>query len=156
PPVERKPALLAYKHPGSDSQWKLTSTATLKVRDDDDVDHALALRLNAELQASAAKPGDGDKASIELKLSKLELSATIDDKPIDDTKPGENLTLEGKQVTITLQVGPDGTIQSTGLDLKGVPRAALNRWKALSTRLMQSLEAVTLGLPNAEVTTSKP
>jgi len=157
PPVERKPAVLAHKHPGTDTQWKLTTTATLKVRDEDDVDHALAVSLNALFQTTAAKKVDnGDKATIDLKISKLEVSATLDKKAIGDTKGDDELAKEAQLVAATLQVGPDGNVLGSSADLKRLPKTAQKRWKALSDRILQALDAATLALPNAEATTGKP
>jgi hypothetical protein len=156
PPVDRKPAVIAHKHqPGTESQWKLTSTSTLKIRDEDDVDHALALTMNAVLSAATAKKVEADKATVDLKLSKIELSVTVDKKPVGDTKGEDELTKEAQLVGASLQIGKDGNVVRSTADLKRVPKLAQKRWLVLSERILQAVEAATFPLPGTEVTTAK-
>jgi hypothetical protein len=156
PPVDRKPAVITHKHqPGTESQWKLTSTSTLKIRDEDDVDHALALTMNAVLSAATAKKVEADKATIDLKLSKIELSVTVDKKPVGDTKGEDELTKEAQLVGASLQIGKDGNVVRSAADLKRVPKLAQKRWIVLSERILQAVEAATFPLPGTEVTTAK-
>jgi hypothetical protein len=156
-PVDAKPAVVTYKHnPGTDSKWKLTSTSTLKIRDEDDVDHALALSMKAELNASTAKNLDaGDRATVGLKVSKIEVAVTVDKKPAGDTKEDDSLAKEAALYKGTLQIGKDGNVLKTGADLKGIPKTSQKRWAVLSERILQGIDAASFPLPGGEVTTSK-
>jgi V8-like Glu-specific endopeptidase len=157
PPVERRPAVVAYKHqPGTESQWKLTTTSTLKLRDEDDVDHPLGIILNAALSARTGAKLDGDKAALDLKLSSLDLSVTFDKKSVGDTKDDTELKKELQLVAPTLQVGPDGNLVGSSADLKRLPKTAQKKWQVINERLVQSLEAAMLPLPGKEVATGKP
>jgi S1-C subfamily serine protease len=151
PPVERKPAVLKYKHqPGADSEWKLTNTTTLKIRDEDDVDHSLAMKMTADLKATTNGEIKDGIATTALTLSKVELALTLDGKPLGDSKEDQAIAKETPLFAATMQVNADGSLKQTAANLTKIPRLDQRQWKVVGDRLFATLQALSAPLPGKE------
>jgi hypothetical protein len=156
PPVERKTALLKHRPQlGVKSTWKLICTSTLKLRDEDDVDHPITVKLDADLAAATAKAAKADIATTSLGVSKMDVTVSIDQKPVLDSKKDPNLVKEASLVSALLREKADGGLDEVTADLRKVPRSSKAQWTDIADQIVASLELVALPLPGEELEAGK-
>jgi hypothetical protein len=158
PPLERKPAKLAYQHhPGKSTNLELSSQATLKLRDDEGVDHALALQAKASLQETTEPELDADgTASVHLQFKKFSMGITLDNRPLPRSERLQRVAGDVRFLVLDLRVDRTGKPVSHEVSITEDPRGTREELKEISAQFIQSLEAVALPLPNRIVETNKP
>jgi hypothetical protein len=152
-PVDRTAATLEYKPPlGSAHRVQLVSQGAYKLRDADGDDFAVALHLAALLDEnteSELTPGGNSKAR--LTFNRFSMQLLLNNKPVQGDAELRQIARDARFLATEVEVDADGSLRRRQTDLGQVPRASREALADIGQQVLQSLEALTVPLPNEEV-----
>jgi hypothetical protein len=152
-PVDRAAATLEYKPPlGTAKRVLLGSQGAYRLRDADGDEFAVALNFTALLDENTETeltPGGNSKAR--LTFNRFSMGLRLNDKPVQGDDELRQIARDVRFLATEVEVDADGSFHRRQTDLGQAPRATRYALADIGQQVLQSLEALTVPLPNEEV-----
>jgi hypothetical protein len=157
PPLERKPAVLGYKHQAGRRGWAVSAETALKIRDAEGTDHDIVFKQQADvIQTLDGKTNPLGEATGTLTFSKSKVTLTIDGRDIDlAEREGETLRAVNQMRTM-LRINSQGEFVAYRPDFKAVSPKLRDDVSSFVIGLLKSFDSARPPLPGEEVTFGKP
>jgi hypothetical protein len=152
-PPDAEPANLEYRPPlGTRNRLVLSSQGSYKLRDADGEDFKLALNLEAQLdEDTEANLTPGGNSRARFTFDRFNMVLRLNDKPVEGDEELKQIAKDVRFLATETEVDADGSLRKRQTDLGQAPRATREALADIGQQLLQSLEAMTVPLPNEKV-----
>jgi hypothetical protein len=152
-PIDPEAATLEHKPPlGEQSKVTLTSQGAYRLRDADGDEFAVALHLQALLNEETEQnltPGGNSRAR--LTYDRFNMALRLNDKPVQADNELRQIARDVRFLAADVEVDADGSFRQRRTDLGQAPPATRGPLGDISRQVLESLEALTVPLPNDKV-----
>jgi hypothetical protein len=149
-PIDREAAMLEYKPPlGTEDRVLLGSQGSYKLRVNDGDEFAVALNLTALLnEGTEANLTPGGNSRVRFTFNRFNMVVRLNDKPVQQDEELKQIAHDVRFLAADAEVDADGSLRRMHTDLGQVPRATRIPLADIGQQILQSLEALTVPLPN--------
>jgi S1-C subfamily serine protease len=151
PPLERKPATLAFGFKAG-SNFPLALGSTTKIRlERAGEDHTLVIGIDGQLAENTRTVDNKGTAAIRLDYLKMNMDVTMDGKPSNSNNRMQQSLPFLKDMIGDLRIDRQGNVLENKLDVTKVPQNARDGLTNVGDQVQQTIEALTVPLPGNEV-----